>query len=81
MSLNVNADNNYVKSINVNGNLKVEGIIYVYFSKNKIPEELKNTELAPVYNEDLELKGNLHVYPGSVICSGKLKSSKFQTIN
>ena len=81
MSLNVNADNNYVKSINVNGNLKVEGIIFVYFSKNKIPNELKNTELAPVYNEDLTLKGNLHVYPGSVICSCKLKSSNFQTIN
>tara|TARA_Y100000385_G_C12689608_1_gene465778 strand:+ start:163 stop:408 length:246 start_codon:yes stop_codon:yes gene_type:complete len=81
MSLNVNSDNNYVKSINVTGNLNVEGVIYVYFSKNKIPDELKNTELEPIYNTNLTLKGNLHVYPGSVICSGKLKSGKFQTIN
>ena len=81
MSINVNADNNYVKSINVNGNLNVEGIIYVYFSKREIPDELKNTELEPVYDQDLTLKGNLHVYPGSVICSGKLNSGNFQTIN
>ena len=81
MSFDFLAENNYVKSINVSGNLTVEGIIYMYFSNKKIPNELSITELTPVINSDLVLKGNLHVYPGSLVVTGKIKSSKFQTIN
>ena len=74
------SENVYLHSLEVNGNLIVKGTIYSSQNQNNCPEELMDSTLEIIKNEDLTLEGNLHIHPsGKFKISGRVTSSNFRS--
>lgn len=79
MSIDLNASKNYINGLIVNGNLIVEGKLYLCRKISECPQELLNTTNNNiVYNSNTTFKGDLFIHPNNTFkITGNIKSNGF----
>lgn len=79
-NIDLNSEIVYINGLTVNGNLNVNGTLYMARYCKFCPDAVHNTEHKDVvFNEDVTFKGDLHLAPkGKINVSGKIKSANFR---
>ena len=79
MTIDLNAAQNYINGLTVNGDLQVEGRLYLIGGIQNCPPELINTNNKNiVYNNSVIFKGDLFIHPsGEFKISGHVDSNGF----
>ena len=82
MTIDLNADKNYINGLEVQGNLIVEGKLYLIGRIDNCPEELLNTSNQNiVYNDTVTFKGDLFIHlTGKFKIAGSIDSKGFMNI-
>ena len=82
MTIDLNADKNYINGLEVQGNLIVEGKLYLIGRIDNCPEELLNTSNQNiVYNDTVTFKGDLFIHPtGKFKIAGSIDSKGFMNV-
>lgn len=79
-SINLDAADNYLKGLTVNGNLRVDGILFMPHNKSNCPSKLLEADNTNNILESCTFKGNLHIHPGcELVVSGNITSKNFQS--
>lgn len=79
MSIDLSAEKNFIKGLQVNGDLIVTGKLFMCRKIEECPEELINTTNENiVFNDTVTFTGDLFIHPsGQFVVTGQIKSNGF----
>jgi hypothetical protein len=70
---------NYINGLKINGNLVVDGTLFLPRNANNCPNELLNTVHQNIELNACTFEGNLHIHPKSNLeVTGRIISNNFQ---